>query len=110
MRNKALRRRVWFKTLDHIERGIIYLAVRVVDKIKSVTLSIEIMRILMKIKKALRSEFVRRMEEFGLRRVKTLAVQAMKWGYMTASAWPSDLGFIRYLTVLDLNAPPKRHL
>ncbi|MFX0051761.1 MAG: hypothetical protein ACFFAJ_03795 [Candidatus Hodarchaeota archaeon] len=53
----------------------------------------------------MKSGFDMRMEKYGFRQALKMAGQAVEWGYATAVDWSSDLGFVRYLTVLDLNWP-----
>lgn len=105
MRRKALRRGVWYRALDRVERVILSLSARVVDRVKSVVLGFELVKILSKLRDALKSRFVRRMEEFGFRRAREVARQAVEWGYGAAMGWASDLGFVRYLTLMDVNKP-----
>jgi len=105
VRRKALRRGVWFKALDRVERGILSLAARVVDRVESAVLGVELVKILRKLRDALKSGFVRRMEEYGLGRARMVARQAVEWGYAAARGWASDLGFVRYLTIIDVNKP-----
>jgi len=105
VRRRARRRGVWFKSLDNIERGILNLVTRVVDKVESTLLGVVLVRILKKLRDAMKSEFVRRMEGFGLRRAREVARQALEWGYGAARGWASDLGFARYLTMIDMNRP-----
>jgi len=105
VRGKAIRRGVWFKALDTLERGIITLASRVVDRVESAVLGVEIVKILRKLTNAMKSEFARRMEEYGFGRALKMAGQAVEWGYAMAVDWSSDSGFMRYLTVLELNWP-----
>jgi len=105
VRRKALRGRVWFKALDNVERGILSLAARVVDEVRSVVLGVELVKILKKLRDALKSGFVRRMEDYGIKRARKLAAQAVEWGYHSARAWASDFGFVRYVTLLDVNSP-----
>jgi len=105
MRRKAIRRGVWFRVLDRVERGILSLTARVVDRVESAVLGVELVKILSKLRDALKSGFVRRMEEYGFGRAREVAMQALAWGYGAARAWSSDLGFVRYVTLLDVNAP-----
>lgn len=105
MRRKAIRRRVWYKALDRVERGILSLASRVVERVESTVLETVLVKIVRKLRDALKSGFVRRMEEFGLRRAREIAGQAEEWGYRAARRWNSDLGFVRYLTMIDVNKP-----
>ena len=105
MRQKAFHRRVWYKALDRVERGILSLTVRIVDRVDSAVLGVVLVKIVRKLRDALKSEFARRMEEFGLRKARTIATQAMEWGYLAARSWTSNLGFVRYLTMIDMNKP-----
>lgn len=105
MRKKALRKGVWYTALDNIERGIIVLTSRIVDEVRSAALGIEIVKILAKLKEALKSRFVRHMEEYGVKEAKKVARQAAAFGSEEAEGWAHNFGFIRYLTLLDLNRP-----
>jgi len=100
---KALRRGVWFKALDRVERGILSLAARVVDRVESAVLGVELVKILGKLRDALKGGFVRRMEEYGFGRALKMTSKAVEWGYGAARVWSSDLGFVRYLTLIDVN-------
>lgn len=105
VRVRALRRGVWFSALDRVERDILSLTARVVDEVKSVVLGVELVKILKKLREALKGGFVRRMEEYGFGRALEMARTAVEWGYAMAVDWSSDTGFVRYLTVMDLNWP-----
>ncbi|MFX0206999.1 MAG: hypothetical protein ACFFDT_13510, partial [Candidatus Hodarchaeota archaeon] len=104
-RRKALRGGVWFKALDRVERGILSLAARVVDRVESAVLGVELVKILGKLRDALKGGFVRRMEEYGVYQAEKLAAQAIVWGYENAGSWASNFDFIRYLTLIDVNKP-----
>lgn len=105
MRGKALRRGVWFKSLDRVERGIFSLTAQVVERVESVVLGIELVKMLKKLRDALKSRFVRHVEEFGFRRAREIKDQAVNWGNYIATGWASDLDFVKYLTMMDLNHP-----
>ena len=105
VRRKALRRGVWFSALDGVERGILTLTSRLLDEVRSTELCIELVKILAKIRDASKGGFVRRMEEYGLVQARKLAAQAVEWGYTSARAWASSFGFVRYLTLIDVNRP-----
>jgi hypothetical protein len=102
MRMKAIRRGVYFKTLNLIERGILSLSARFVDRVKSQILGVELVKILKKIRDALKSSFIIRVEEYGFRRVKELAALAMTWENTTAKKWTQDFDFAQYLTLLKV--------
>jgi len=93
VRRKALRRKVWYSALDRVERGILSLTSRIVDRVES------------RVKEALKSPFVKRMETYGVDMAGKMAGQAVEWGYGDACGWVMDMGFSRYLTLLDFNKP-----
>jgi len=43
------------------------------------------------------------MEEYGLRRAREVAEQAVEWGYGAARRWAWDPGFVMYVTMMDVN-------
>jgi len=102
IRLRAIRRGVWYKALDRVERGIIDLTTRVVEKVESSVLGVELVKILSKLTSAMKSEFVKRLEEFGFNRAKALAHQAIRWGSVKVN-WAADTGFAKYLTAMDMN-------
>jgi len=104
-RQRALRRGVWFRALDRVERGILSLTVRVVDRVESEVLGVVLVKILSKLRDSFKSEFARNMEEYGLRRAHDIVVSAIRWGDDAAKEWVADLGFVRYLTILQMNRP-----
>ena len=103
MRNKALRKGVWYSTLDRVERGIVSLTARLIDRVESEILGVELVKILAKLVKALKSGFVRHMEMFGLGRVFELSRFAAEWGNSVAKGWVNDMGFVGYVSMMDLN-------
>lgn len=104
-KRRALRRGVWFRVLDGLERGILSLAASVVDKVESSILGVELMKILGKLRDAMSSGFSRLMRENGYARARKIAFQAVSWGFDAAREWADDLGFVRYVTLIDYNAP-----
>ncbi len=93
---RALRRRVWYGALDRVERGLVDLTIRWVDKVRSGTMTRVLLRILGKLARAM---------EHGMARVlltgRELALQAsllaVGWGNSQAYAWRFDEGFQRAL-------------
>jgi hypothetical protein len=105
VKRKALRHGVWLKALDSVERGILSLASRLVDRVESVVLGVELVKIIEKLNDATRSRFAKYLIEYGFRRARVVARQATALGYGAAANWASDLGFIRYVTFVKVNAP-----
>jgi hypothetical protein len=102
LRMKALRQRVWF-ALSQVERDIVSLTLRYVEEIKSVRLSLVINRIVLKILEALRSPFLQKVERVGCDFIERIRRIAVGWGYVQASVWLQDLGFVRYLGIMAVN-------
>jgi hypothetical protein len=89
MKIRSLRRRIWFRVLDRMERGLVDLTIRWVDKIRNRTMTSVLLRILGKL--------VRAMEQ-GMARVLSLGRElalkaselAVGWGYSDAYSWRFD--------------------
>ncbi len=96
LRTRALRRKVWFRVLSRIERGLVDLTIRWVDKVKSSRLVRVLLEILEKLVLALESRMVRAM---GMGRALALRMSqlAMDWENMSAFGWREDAGFQRAL-------------
>jgi len=62
-----------------------------------------IVKILAKLKAALESPFVRRMETYGVEKARLISKIAVGWGHEIAEGWAREKGFARYLTVIDIN-------
>jgi len=105
VRRRALRRGVWFSALDQVERGILSLTARVIDEVKSVVLGVELVKILVKLRDAMRSEFAVLVETAGLQRVRDIARRAVGWGCGAAVEWARDPGFARYHALLMFYSP-----
>ena len=103
--NRALRRRVLFNALDREDRGYLYLAMKAFDEIRNTDVGTIIVKILAKLKDALESPFVRKMETYGVGKAKMLAMRAIEWGNDKAGDWFQEDCFARYLMVLELNVP-----
>ncbi|MFH2112171.1 MAG: hypothetical protein ABIJ47_13035 [Candidatus Bathyarchaeota archaeon] len=104
VRGTALRRRVWYKVLDGIERGIVNLTISVVGGVKSPTLMREISKILVKLRDALESAFTRHLEEYGSRKLVEIIKVALSFGNEEALRWGTD-SFARLLAVNNYNNP-----
>jgi hypothetical protein len=95
----ALRRRVWFKLLSRVERGIIDLTVRYVDCIKSAKLAKVVTAIIDKLKIATESIVDRLVRNVGLPLALRISQIAVSWGNSLASKWAEDCAFARFLVI-----------
>ena len=105
VRRRALRLGTWFRALDGLERGIIDLTTRLLDDVRSVSLQVQIVRILAKLRKSFRSGFVRHLEEHGVDRLRQVHQSAVAIGYRFSEELRNDYGFLRYLVFIDYNQP-----
>lgn len=100
---RALRRRVWFKVLSRVERGIVDLTIRCVEKIRSPILTRVIFDIVRKVLKTLESKFLENVNKAGSAIAEKVCRIALGWGNVSASSWKHDSGFIRFLGVNAVN-------
>jgi len=108
VRRVARRRRVWFSVLGRVERGIVNLTIRCVEEVRSVKLAMIVKAIVDKLKLAVRSRVERLMGSVGSSLARAIAEIAVSWGNLEAVKWASDRGFIRYVTVMEMNRPFSR--
>ena len=104
-RSRALRRGVLFTALDKSDRDYLWLTMRAFDEIRNADVGTIIVKILAKLKEALKSPFVRKMETHGIMKARIISRKAVEWGHRTAGEWANEVGFVRYLTALEFNAP-----
>ncbi len=105
LRRKALRKRLWYRSLDNLERGIYNLTCAVVDRVKSPVLLRKILSIVMTLRDALKGEFTRLVESIGVERAWKASETASDWGNVDAWKWRRDQGFARFHAVIEFNAP-----
>jgi len=96
----ALRRGVWFRSLNRVERGIIDLTVRYVDNIKSAKLAKVLTAILVKLQTTTESMIDKLVRTIGLPLTRKISNIAVGWGNHLASLWANDSAFARFLVVI----------
>ena len=92
LRTRSLRKRVWYRALDRIERGLVDLTIRWVDNVRNSTMARVLLRILGKLVQALEQGMVRVLtvgRELALRASEL----AVRWGNTQAYTWRSDKVF-----------------
>ncbi len=92
LRLRALRRRVWYRALDRIERGLVDLTIRWVDRVRSGRLTETLLRILGKLARAM-EHGMGRVLSVGRELALRASVLAVSWGNSQAYAWRFDEGF-----------------
>lgn len=108
VKTRALRRRVWFKATSRLERGIVDLTIRCVERIQSAVLAGIVSKIIKKIVKTLENVFLKRAEKIGAEIADRLSGFALAWGNKAASRWKHNPGFVRFLGVNAINAQGSR--
>jgi hypothetical protein len=101
IKRKALRLKAWYK-LDNIERTIIDLTIKCVDKIKSIKLKNIILKILNKIKEIFENNFLNKIYENGLKEIVKIIKIANSWGNKNSLNWIKDKSFIFYLGIKNI--------
>jgi len=101
--SRALRRRVLFTALDKSDRGYLYLTMKYFDEIRNSAVGTIIVKILAKLRDALESPFVRRMETYGTEKARSISRKAVEWGHDAAEGWAREKGFAKYLTILEIS-------
>src|SRR2546426_7079271 len=98
LKTRGLRRRLWYWALDRMERGLVDLTIRWVDKVRSRRMTETLMRILEKLAQALETGMGR---VLGRGRVQAARASelAVGWGNGSAFYWRLGKGFLRTLVV-----------
>ena len=99
----ALRRGVWFKALNRVERGVMDLTVQCVDCIKSGKLVKLLTAIIDKLQSAMESIVDRLVRTIGVPLAEKISCIATGWGNVSAKSWASDLSFAVFLAVTHTN-------
>ena len=96
LKTRGLRRRLWYSTLSRMERGLVDLTIRWVDKVRSGRMTETLVRILEKLALALETGMGR-----VLGRGRVLAVRASElavgWGNRSAYSWRFEQAFCNAL-------------
>jgi hypothetical protein len=95
----ALRRGVWFRSLNRVERGIIDLTVRYVESIKSTKLAKVVTAIIEKLQMTMESTADKLVRTIGLPLAQKISKIAVGWGNKSASRWADDRSYARYLVL-----------
>jgi hypothetical protein len=101
----ALKHRVWYKTLNRIERGIIDLTVRYVDCIKSTKLAKVVTAIIEKLQLTMETLAEKLVRTVGLPLAQKISSIAVSWGNHLAKLWAQDRAFARFLVVNFAKTP-----
>ena len=101
---RAQRRKVWFKALSRVERGIIDLTIRCVERIRSYALMKTVLAIVDKLLRTLEEGYLKRVERIGREIAQKICEIACKWGNHHALVWKYDVNFVKFLGVNAVNS------
>ncbi|MDH5462163.1 MAG: hypothetical protein OEZ29_04140 [Candidatus Bathyarchaeota archaeon] len=102
-RTRAVRQRIWFKALSKVERGIVDLTIRCIERVRSRILNRIVSNIIAKILKNLKPSFLETVTKVGREIAHEICEIALKWGNLRASSWRHDSDFIQFLGVTAIN-------
>jgi hypothetical protein len=98
----AIRRRVFFRVLNRVERGLVYLVSKVTRSVRSRVLADALRSIVEKLLDAMESRVEQQMRRVGVPLAQEISRIAQGWGNKTALEWMKDPGFIRYLAIMTM--------
>ena len=105
IRRKAVRRRAWFRVLNRVERAIVTLTIRCVERIRSPRLAEIVKAIMIKLKEAMKSQVKRTIETVGRSLAQRLSQVVQAWGNISARRWAKDPSFMQFLAIMYVNTP-----
>ena len=106
LRQKALRRGLWFKALNRLDRVLVDLTIRVSSSVHSSLLAVGLLTVAQKLQNAFESKLGRATRNIGFQLTQKLSQIAQQWGNKAAQAWANDPDFARYLAAMSLNGHP----
>jgi hypothetical protein len=92
LKTRALRKRVWYRVLDRVERGLLDLTIRWVDNVRSGRLTETLLRILVKLARAT-EQGMARVLVIGRELALKASLLAVRWGNVEAYSWRFDRAF-----------------
>ncbi len=108
IRTIAIRRGVWYKTLDKAERGLVELTTRIVNRIGSLLLKKVLTSVLRKLQTAMENKIAYSAKKAGKRLAEKLSLIAQSWGNASALLWKTEHNFIQFLAIMYLDSPRYR--
>jgi hypothetical protein len=105
LRLRAMRRGVWYRALNRIDRVLVDLTIKVTKtSIKSRSLLTQLLSVTTKLEAVLENKLSKTARDYGLPQAGKLSIIAQSWGNKAAQSWSSDSDFAKFLAVHKLNA------
>ncbi|MEM3641369.1 MAG: hypothetical protein QXH37_05570 [Candidatus Bathyarchaeia archaeon] len=105
LRLKAINCGVWFRALNRVDRALVYLTIKVANKVRSVVLTDALRSIVKKLEDAMKNRVLQAMKDVGFQLARKLSLLAQKWGNFSARNWAYDLSFAKFLAMMHINNP-----
>jgi len=105
IRTIAIRRGVWYRTLNRAERALVELTIRIVKKIRSLVLNRVLTSVIEKLQATSEGRVAVLMRKVGQPLAEKISLIAQSWGSVSAAQWRSEHSFIRFLAVMYMNTP-----
>jgi hypothetical protein len=103
LKMKAIRAGVWFRGLRRIDRALVDLTIMVATTVRSGLLASSVLSVARKLSVFLEDKVGRAMRQTGFSMACKLSQLAQRWGNRAAKGWVNDVGFARYLAVMQIN-------
>ncbi len=105
LRNRALRKNVWFATLTNQERVLVGLLRRHVNEVKSGMLAMVVAKIIVKLMLAIKNGFWNKIERIGRPIAEAAGRGASSIGWKDAAKWAEDVNIVRWYGLTYRNCP-----
>ena len=105
VKRRALRNRVWFQALSQMERGLLDLAMKWLDQVRSAKLASVLAGLLTKLSLAVDWKMQGALQK-GWHLARKISDWALKWGNASARPWGHDPNFQKALGLGILSPNP----
>jgi len=103
LKQKALRRGLWYIAIGRLDRVLVDLTIKVSNHVRSDILAKGLLSVTQKLLDAFENKLERVTRLVGLPIAQKVSLFAQGWNYQKAEAWATDQNFARYLAIMDLN-------
>lgn len=102
---QAIRGGVWFRGLSRVDRALVNLTIKVVDRVRSFTLTKALFFIIKKLEDAFEGRVSYVLKTVGFPLARKLSLFAQRWGDNLAQNWMHDVSFAKFLAIMHINNP-----
>ena len=106
LKARSIRRGIWHRTLNRMERIQVWLTLRLVKRVRSPSLAKVLDGIVGKLVSSLQSRVLNRALSMGASIAFKHSSLALDWGYEEAEGWVCDKQFALFLGLMCVNSTP----